>query len=142
MEEWISEYIRRVRREIDRMISEIEESIKKPLVDFERGCLTPLHEIRETEDELIVYVDLPMVKDRKDIDVMTTEDKVIIEAKIGGEVRFPSIPAYSEQRYDRYYLEITLPLPVEAKKARAAFRNGILVVRLPKKIKRYKIEVE
>jgi len=142
VEEWFFEYIRRIRKEIDRMISEIEESLTKPLISFEKKCLTPLYEIRDSEDELILYVDLPKVKSKDDISVTLTEEKVIIEAKTSTPVCFGDIPIYSGQNYDRYYAEIRLPVPVDAKKAKASYKGGILEVRLPKKVKRYRVKIE
>jgi len=142
LEEWFFEYIKRIRREIDRMISEVEEAMTKPLISFERRCLTPLYEIRDSEDELILYVDLPKVRSKDDISVTLAEDKVIIDAKISSPISFGDIPIYSGQNYNRYYAEIRLPVPVEAKKTRASYRRGILEIRLPKKIKRYKVRIE
>ena len=142
MEEWFFEYFKKIRREIDRMIAEIERSVTQPLYDYDRKILTPLYEIRESEDEFIIYVDLPKVHKKENINITATEDKVIIDAKTDTTIDFTDLPTYGRQSFNRYYLELQLPIPIEAKKAKASFKNGILQIRIPKKIKRFKIKID
>jgi len=42
---------------------------------------------------------------------------------------------YSERSYGRFERVIALPVPVEADKAEATFRNGVLTVTLPRSAK-------
>lgn len=142
MEEWFFEYFKRIRREIDRMISEIERSLTQPLYDYEKKILTPLYEIRESEDKYIIYVDLPKVHKKENINITATEDKVIIEAKTEAAIDFTDLPAYGRQTFNKYYLELQLPVPIDAKKASANFKNGILQIKIPKKIKRFRIKID
>lgn len=142
MEEWFFEYFKRIRREIDRMISEIERTIAQPLCDYEKKVLTPLYEIRESKDEYIVYIDLPKVRKKENISITATEDKLIIDAKTEDVIDFTDIPVYGRQPFDKYYLELQMPVPIDAKKARATFKNGILQIIVPKKIKKFRIKID
>ncbi len=142
MEDWFYEYIRRIRREIEELIAETEERMMRPLVDYERRCLLPLYELRDLGDEILIRVDLPGVEKAEDITVKGGENKIFIEAKMKRATSFEGLVTYARCNYQRYSLEITLPVSVDYKKASAVFRDGILEIRLPKKVKFFKVKVE
>lgn len=92
----------------------------------------PAVDMYETKDEAVVSVDLPGVNE-KDVSVTITGDVLTLK----GERR-----QVNEMKQDDYYrierwfgkFERSLPLsvPVEADKVKAAFRDGVLTIRLPK----------
>lgn len=141
-EEWIFDRIRKMHEEIERTLREIERELFKPLFDFEHRCLEPLHEVEETPEEVIVRVDLPYVRKKEDVKIVATEEKVIIEAKMSEKALFSDLVTYGRTSYHMYRKEILLPAPVEAKKAKARLRGCILEIRLPKKHRMYRIQVE
>ncbi len=134
--------MRRIRTEIEKMFEEFEEAMLRPLADMTHGYLTPLYEVRETEREVIVYVDLPGVYRKEDIDVSVSENKLVVEARMARPVCFGEIPFYESCRFERYYLEIRLPTPVIPERASASFKGKVLEIRLPKRITRYRVKVE
>jgi len=141
-EEWFFEYIKRIRREMEELFAELEERMTRPMLDYDSKCLLPLYEIRDAGDKIVVRVDLPGVRSVNDITVRGTEDKLLIEAKMSVSACFDSLITYARRSYNFYKLELTLPAPVDFKKARAVFRNGVLEIRLPKKVKFYRVKVE
>jgi len=100
--------------------------------------------IRENDKELVIEVDVPGVKE-EDIDVEVEDDKVIIR----GERKHKE----ETKREDYYHLEssygafsrvIGLPSYVDADKAQAEVKDGVLEIVIPKieKRKARKLEVK
>jgi HSP20 family protein len=103
----------------------------------------PRVDIVERDDEVIVKAELPGVE-KKDLDVSVTENAVTIKGSTSREEK--------EEKGDYHRCEIsrgeysrTLALPsgVEADKAKAQFKDGVLELTLPKlkKAKRHTIKV-
>ena len=99
-----------------------------------RDVAYPALEVRETADEVEVSAELPGLTD-KDIQV-DVEDNVLSlkgEKKHAHEEKDENTSVYyAERRYGAFERSITLPARVQADKARAAFKNGVLTVALPK----------
>ncbi|MFQ5920877.1 MAG: Hsp20/alpha crystallin family protein [Nitrososphaerales archaeon] len=131
----IDRKIRRVMREAFEL-SPLEDT----LYDEERRELRPLAQITETDDEIIVSVDLPCVT-RENIELKSTHDTVTIRAKMTECVRIPH-PGRKEVEYETYRKSIKLPGTVDPTKAEASFKSGMLQVRLPKKSYGSEISVE
>jgi len=103
----------------------------------------PRVDIVERDDEIVVKAELPGV-DKKDLDVSVTENAVTIKGSTSHEEK--------EEKGDYYRCEISsgaysrtlaLPSEVEADKAKANFKDGVLELTLPKlkKAKRHTIKV-
>ena len=101
------------------------------LYDLERRELRPLTQITETDEEVIVSIDLPCVT-KDNIDVKGTEDTLTIKAKMTECVRIP-VPGKREVEYETYRKTIKLPSMVDPTNAQATFKNGMLQIRLPRK---------
>ncbi len=118
------------------MEAEVEELMRMiKEVETRTGCIMPLYNVMETEDEYIVTVDMPGVK-REDIDLQVYENKIAIEAPCRMDI--PS------RRYgNRYRLLIDLPKPIDPSFVRARYVQGVLEVKVGKKAGRgVKIAVE
>jgi len=76
----------------------------------------PITDLIEGEKEIAVTIEMPGVE-REDIDLETTEDKLIVKAKSGNRI---------------YHKEIILPCKVRPEGATATYKNGVLDVRLPR----------
>ena len=129
---------------VDRVVEELVgvELHESPLCDVSKRELKPLVHISETEDELIVTIDLPYVR-KEDIKLSAGEDTLKIEAPIRKRLRVNRWGPYQrEVEFECFRRTIRLPVNVEPEKARAKFKDGILQVSLPKKIYGYKIMVE
>ena len=129
---------------VDRVIEELVgvEVCESPLCDVTRRELKPLVHITETEDEVIVTIDLPYVR-KEDIKLSASENTLKIEAPIRERLRLSRWGPYQrEVEFEYFRRTIRLPSNVEPDKARARFKDGILQVFLPKKIYGYRIVVE
>lgn len=91
----------------------------RPKISEERE---PLYDIYEEPDKITIYVELPGVEKDK-IDVSATEREVIVRASDGNR---------------KYYKEIPLPVEVDPSTARAQYKNGVLEIKIDKKVKEEK----
>jgi HSP20 family protein len=105
----------------------------------------PLADVCETKDDLYVTFELPGLRE-KDVNVSITGDMLTVK----GERRFERDPNGEnyyrlERVYGKFERSIPLPIPVQADKVKASYRDGVLEIRLPKveavKPKEIKIEV-
>ena len=111
--------------------------LEDELYDLERRELRPLTRITETDDQIIVAVDLPCVA-KENVEVKSSEDTLTIRAKMTGCVRLLH-HGKREAEFENYRKSIKLPDTVDPTKAQASFKNGVLQVRLPRK--RYGSEI-
>jgi len=114
--------------------------LEEELYDVERKELRPLARITETDDQVIVSVDLPCVT-KEFIELKSTEDTLTIKAKMTECVRLSQY-GQREVEFENYRKTIKLPTTVDPTKAQALFRNGVLEVRLPKKSYGSEISIE
>lgn len=105
----------------------------------------PVFDMYETKDDLVLAVELPGIRE-KDVSVSITGDLLTVK----GERAFGREP----KEENRFHLErvsgkfersIRIPMPVQADRVRATYRDGVLEVRLPKaeevKPKEIKIDI-
>jgi len=127
----MDEMDRRMRRLMDRIFADAYSD----LYDMERRELRPLTNITETDDEVIVSIDLPCAR-KDNIELKATSDTLYIKAKMDRCVRISNVD------FEHYSRSIRLPSRVDASNARASFKGGVLQVRLPKKIEGSGINIE
>lgn len=87
----------------------------RPKISEERE---PLVDVFEERDKVIVVAEMPGVEKDK-ISVRATEDTLVIRAS-------------NEHR--KYYKEVPLPKPVKPETAKASYKNGVLEVKIEKKV--------
>lgn len=89
-------------------------------------------EVSETDDEIQVKAELPGM-DEKDIDIKLDGDVLTIrgERKQEKETKKRNYHV-SEMSYGGYSRTIPLPAEVDATKAKAKFKRGVLTLNLPK----------
>jgi len=142
MEDEFFDLFRRIRREVDRMFREMEEMFIYPMFDLRSRSLEPLVDVREEVDEIVVTVDLPYVRSKEDIDVRFSGGQLIIEARMCRHVRYPVMGGCRDAEFNRFRTSIPLPNDVEIEGAKAVFRRGILEVRIPRRVRRFRVKVE
>ncbi|MEM1557980.1 MAG: Hsp20/alpha crystallin family protein [Thermoproteota archaeon] len=103
------------------------------------GCIEPLYNIVEREDEIRISIDLPGVE-KEDIKLTLHEDSIVVEG-VCRKVT-PTVRRLSGGRPLYYSVKIPLPTGVEEESARARYSNGILEVVLMKKKRGRRIPVE
>jgi HSP20 family protein len=105
----------------------------------------PVFDMYETKDELVLNVELPGIRE-KDVSVSITGDILTVK----GERAFNQEQKdenyfHLERVYGKFERSIQLPLPVQADRVKATYRDGVLEVRLPKadevKPKEIKIDI-
>lgn len=143
----VSEEMKRVQREINSLFSsythlpEIKDSALQELKNSLLALRKPLIDLKETERELILIVELPGVE-RKDVSLDIKDDKVHIMVKRRAEVKAVKENYHIEERsYKGFYRLVELPHPVIPDQARASYRDGLLEIILPKGQKKERKEI-
>jgi HSP20 family protein len=107
---------------------------------------TPAVDLYEEKDDIVVKADLPgMEKDN--IEVNISDNRLTIKGEKKEEQEIKKENYYrSERSYGSFVRTLELPTEVQADKVKAAFKNGVLEIRLPKteeaKKKETKVKVE
>ena len=105
----------------------------------------PAVDMHETKDELVVTVELPGLNE-KDIQLSITGDVMTVRGERHWNQEVKQESCYrSERWYGKFERSLPLPVPVQADKVKASYRDGVLSIRLPKveeiKPKEIKIDV-
>jgi HSP20 family protein len=117
----------------------------RPRVAAAERTWAPAIDVYETRDDLVVAVELPGVRE-KDVRVTMTGDVLSLRGQRG------PAPEAREEHYHRierwsgtFERDVKLPIPVQADRIRASYKDGVLEIRLPKlpepKPREIKIEV-
>jgi HSP20 family protein len=105
----------------------------------------PLCDMYETKDDVVVVFELPGVRE-KEVSVNITADLLTLkgERKWDREIKDESYHRL-ERVYGKFERSVPLPVPVQADKATATYRDGVLEIKLPKaeevKPKEIKIDI-
>jgi HSP20 family protein len=111
--------------------------------EMERADWLPAADVYEFEGEYVVALDLPGIE-RGSLDVSTDDDRLLIrgERLPVGETK---TPRRAERPFGRFIRKFTLPPVVDRGAITAEYKDGVLMLHLPKraeqKAKRVKIEV-
>jgi HSP20 family protein len=113
---------------VDRLLREVLDGDPSHL----EGPLFPALDIFENQTELVIEAELPGV-DPDDVRVSCTAGHLIVEGRkteraAEGRVRYLCM----ERSFGLFRREVPLPHPVNPKGARAEYRQGILIIRLPR----------
>ena len=129
--------------EIDGEIDELFEEImsEHPMWNYAVGCLEPLIRIEESDDKIIVTIDLPYVR-KDDISLDVTPHTLRIEAKLNRSIRYERWGTIQRRcEFKGFKKEIKLPKEVIPESTKAKYIDSYLVVELLKKIIRYKVKI-
>lgn len=99
---------------------------------LDRGSWLPAVDVRETENEIVLDVELPGLT-KKDIEV-SIENNVLT---LSGERRFENEQNRDsfhrvERGYGKFTRSFTLSSTVDREKVEAKFNDGVLTIRVPK----------
>jgi len=95
-------------------------------------------DVKEDDKSFTVKADIPGVK-KEDIQVDIDDDRVSVRAEIRKETASEKEPkkgekvVYSERAYGMVSRSFSLPASVDAKDAKAEYKDGVLNLTLPKK---------
>ena len=92
----------------------------------------PAIDVYETRDDLVVAVELPGVQE-KDIRVTMTGDVLSLCGQRGTAAEAREENYHRIERWSgTFERAVKLPIPVQADRIRASYKDGVLEVRLPK----------
>lgn len=130
------------RREVDRLFREFFGEERAPVT---RGW-SPMVDIYETPAEVIVQAELPGVK-KEDLQIELSDDRLTLRGKKERPEEAENATYHLlERHYGEFERSFVLNVPVDIEKAEATYRDGVLVIRLPKvepkRAKRIEVKVE
>ena len=118
------------------------EEAFRPMWDIKSKSLEPLAYLKETEDKVIITVDLPLVK-KKDIKINLVDNVLEVDATMQRCIKFQRWGTIQRQcEFESFYKAIKLPSGVNTDQIKAKFEKGILIIEVPKKTKQYRIEIK
>lgn len=103
-------------------------------------------DVYQTPDEIIVEAPIAGVK-AEDLDISITTESVTIKGKRSKEFRVKGEDYFYQECYwGKFSRSVSLPQEVDAEKAEANLKNGVLIIKLPKlnrqKSKKLKVRAE
>ena len=119
-------------REMNRLFDDVFRGFDfpAPFASVAGWTAWPSVEIGETDREVRVVAELPGLEE-KDVELVLEDDALILRGEKRIENGEDDSPQFSERFYGRFERRIPLP-EIEADKAKADFRNGVLTVTMPK----------
>jgi HSP20 family protein len=120
-----------LRREMERFFDRFAAPVWEPF-EMVAGDWAPMLDVSETKDAMVVTAEVPGV-DPKEIEIALTGDLLTLKgekekAKEEKEEHYHRV----ERTYGTFLRTIRLPMAVDGSKVTATFKNGVLVVTLPK----------
>ncbi|NPV63722.1 MAG: Hsp20/alpha crystallin family protein [Methanotrichaceae archaeon] len=127
-------------RHIQEKMGKLTEAMPLPSASVRR----PLADVMETDDEVIVTLEVPGVE-KEDIDISLTDDELYVRAKKAAESEEETECVHKMERsYEVFKRTIKMPVAVKGEQAKATLNRGVLKIVFPKEIvaTRTKIPVE
>jgi len=130
--------------EMDDLFGRFFEDWGWPLARAHRGAWWPAIDIADKDDAIVVKAELPGLKS-EDIEISVSDNVLTIsgEKKESTEEKGENF-YHVERRYGTFHRDIALPAGVDADKVDAAYRDGVLTVKVPKteKAKPRRVEIK
>jgi HSP20 family protein len=135
----IQEEVGKKRTQAEKLLNDIMNAIKvkqeevgKTLSDYTTALQKPPTDIMETNDTIIIKIDLPTVK-KENIELVIAGESIDIKAKFEEESEDEEINYIQKERsYGETKRTIKLPSEIKVKEASAKFQNSVLTIKLPK----------
>jgi HSP20 family protein len=126
-----SKYLEEMQRMQKRM-SDLMEDVETTGMQGE--IMMPLADVRETDDAVVVTMDLPGV-DKQDVDITITDDELRVVAERKTETEVTEKDYHKQERtYKKFERMVKLPVAVKIEEAKAKLSEGVLEVTLPKEV--------
>jgi HSP20 family protein len=96
--------------------------------------IEPLSEIYETSDGYIITIDLPFITDKNQIEMYVKENELEIIATMNKKVFWSSFEGFGSRiEVNKFRKKISLPIKIDPESVKATFKNGLLIIEIPKK---------
>jgi len=114
---------------------ELNRLFELPLGDRAGECFNvwaPSLDLREDKENLVATIELPGLK-KEDIEVSVHEGMLSVSGERRHEKKGGDVEAHRTERfYGRFQRTLSLPKPVKVEAIKAAYKDGILSITLPK----------
>ena len=121
-----------LRREMERFFDRFAEPVWEPFATMAGGNWAPMLDVSETKDAMIVTAEMPGV-DPKEIAIGLTGDLLTLKGEKEKRIEEKEERYHRVERtYGAFLRSVRLPMAVDGSKVTATFKNGVLVVTLPK----------
>ncbi|MBI5680837.1 MAG: Hsp20/alpha crystallin family protein [Methanobacterium sp.] len=122
--------IERMLEDTSKTIDSIKYDLEKSIVDY---TFVPGKDIIETDEDVIVHIDLPGIK-KKDIELRITETKIRVKAKfdIELEIEQGSYITLHDRKSGVMRRTVRFPKKIIPNEAEAKFQDGVLIIEAPK----------
>jgi HSP20 family protein len=91
-------------------------------------------DVYETENEVVAACEIPGLEKKEDVNLDIDDNVLSISGSINRMNEVKEENVHRQERYfGRFHRSVALPSPVSTEGVTAAYRNGILEVRMPKK---------
>lgn len=116
---------------------EIDRLFDSPLTELTRTSQllsgwTPALDVYEEKDSFVVKSELPGMK-KEDIEVSFHDGSLSISGERKSETKHEDAEVYRAERYfGRFQRSVSLPATVNPDKVKAAYKDGVLTITLPK----------
>jgi HSP20 family protein len=126
-----------------RILGDIQSEMNRPFDGFFGEPTTtagprawaPASDMYETADDLVLSFELPGIRE-KDVSLSIAGDLLTLESDRASTQELKEENYYHLERVSgKFVRSVPLPVPVHADRVKAAYRNGVLEVKLPKEIK-------
>ena len=119
--------------QLNRQLSHLFEDGPASVAPREGGLWVPPVDIRETKDALLVQAELPGIE-KKDITLEIKEGVLTISGERRYEKDVDEDHTHRiERSYGSFSRSFSLPANIEADKVKAAMKDGVLEITLPKR---------
>ena len=120
-----------LRREMESFFDRFAEPVWEPFETM-AGDWAPKLDVSETKDALVVTADMPGVEP-KEIEIGLTGDLLTLKGEKEKRIEEKEERSHRVERtYGAFLRSVRLPMAVDGSKVTATFKNGVLVVTLPK----------
>jgi HSP20 family protein len=130
--------------EIEKRFDEFFDRVfsAEPMWNLQTHSLRPLFQVGQSKESIRVQVDLPYVE-KEAINLRVDEQSIDLSAELRQPIRYERWgTAQRECEFRRLTVTIPLPTKIIPDEAVARFKEGVLTVELPKKMKKKSIRVD
>lgn len=128
---WMNEEMNKLRKDMERLFSRYRSNFGIGLPPWEED-MAPSFDLSETEDTLVLRVDLPGV-DPKDLDISISGDRLTLKGRRQEEtVRETDRYHTVERRVGTFSRTFNIPCKVKMDDIQATLREGTLEIVMPK----------
>ncbi len=98
-----------------------------------QGFDFPRIDVHETGNEIVAACDIPGLEKKEDVDIDIENNILTISGTVSKDKEINEDRMHRQERFvGRFQRSVTLPARVESEGIRAAYRNGVLEIRMPK----------